>query len=113
MIVSVPLSPAMSVVLTMFTACVLTAVTKPLAFTVTTGIALPLPKLPTLLLTVANVTAPLLATVMSPLKSLYANSTSVPTVILACPNESVSVPSLYVTSLANCESSSALLICVS
>ena len=40
-IVSVPLSPAMSVVVTMFTLCVLTAVTRPFAFTVTTGIADP------------------------------------------------------------------------
>ena len=69
-IVSVPLSPAISVVVTMLTLCVLTAVTKPFAFTVTTGIAEPLPKLPTLLFTVARVAAPLLATVKSPLNVL-------------------------------------------
>jgi hypothetical protein len=43
-----------------------TAVTSPLALTVTAGAAVELPKLPTLLLTVAKVKAPVLASVASP-----------------------------------------------
>ena len=42
-IVSVPLSPAISVVVTMFTLCVLALVIRPFESTVITGIALPLP----------------------------------------------------------------------
>ena len=53
---------------------VVTAVTKPLALTVTTGIALVLPNVPTVLLTVAKVDVPVTPPVPSNEADVYATS---------------------------------------